>query len=256
MNALQQGLDAKPALPQGFPAGRPITTPGQIAAHLRDSFPESLARHPRGRLSGLRCNNGEQVSLQNFLSGPLRLPTRQVAQLQQADGQWRQEAQQADQAVSTLHLASFEAASRFETLVIILYDPAVFIPPNALPGLLKRRGGHRGQQNPFQGLLSGWGLLFPHPHGPNGQRLFATAFDLREAATRSAPHRQVAPPSSELCVRDWRAPATGDWRWQARLAPHRANGSACPLLAGAVGSQRLAPENGSGSLGRPGKRET
>src|SRR5262249_15278529 len=37
-----------------------------------------------------------------------------------------------DQAGSTLHLASFEAASRFETLVIILYDPAVFIPPNAL----------------------------------------------------------------------------------------------------------------------------
>ena len=52
------------------------------------------------------------------------------------------------------------------------HHPAVFIPLDSLPGLLERRGGHRGQQNPFQGLFPGRRLLFPHSNGPYLQRFF------------------------------------------------------------------------------------
>src|SRR5262245_54128023 len=41
LNALQQHLDTQPAPPQGFPPGRTITMPGQIAAHLGNGLPEA-----------------------------------------------------------------------------------------------------------------------------------------------------------------------------------------------------------------------
>ena len=173
MNALQQGLDAKPALPQGFPTGRTIAPAGQIAAHLGNGLPEGSCGHARRHLTGLSGNNGEQVGIEHLASGTLRVSTCKVSQVQQTDCQRRQQAQQADQAGGGLHLALFETASSFETLVIVFHDPAVFIPPHPLPGLLEGRGGDRGQQNPFQGLFPSRRLLFPHPNGPYQKRFFA-----------------------------------------------------------------------------------
>ncbi|MEO9027398.1 MAG: hypothetical protein ABI413_01130 [Ktedonobacteraceae bacterium] len=104
---LQAGLNAKPTLPQGFPTGRTITTAGQIAAHLGDGFPERLRGHSGGRLTGLRCHNGEDIGIQHLRSGLLWFQSDEVSPLQQAHRQWRQEAEQALQPINTLHLALF-----------------------------------------------------------------------------------------------------------------------------------------------------
>jgi hypothetical protein len=69
------------------------------------------------RLSG---HNNEQIRIEQRMSGTLRVSTCQVAQLQQTDCQWGQQAQQTDQTVGTLHLTLFETASGFETLMIVL----------------------------------------------------------------------------------------------------------------------------------------
>ena len=170
MNALKQGLDAEPPFPQGFPAGRPITSASQIASQLCDGFPEGSRRHPCRRLTCLCGNNGKQIGFDGLVSRTLRFPSGKVSQLQQTHGQGRQQPQQPYQALSALDLALFQPASRFETLMILLHDPAVLIPPDALPGLLERRRGDRGQQNPLQRLFSGGSLLFPDPNHPHLER--------------------------------------------------------------------------------------
>ena len=154
MNALQQGLDTKPAFPQGFPAWRAIAWAGQIASQLSDSRPEDSGGHQRGSLIGLCSYHCKELGIEHLTSATLRLSTCQVAQLQQTDGQRRQQAQQADQTIDTLHLALFETASGFQTLVIVFYNPAMLIPSHPLPSLFERCGGDRGQQNPFQGFFS------------------------------------------------------------------------------------------------------
>ena len=115
MNAFEQGLNAKPPFPKGFPTRRSITTASQIAAHLGDGFPERLRCHGSGRLVGLRGHNGKDVGFQHFTGGALRSLSSQVSQLQQTDRQRRQEAKQTFQPIDTLYLALFEMASRFET---------------------------------------------------------------------------------------------------------------------------------------------
>jgi hypothetical protein len=132
MNALKQRLDAKPAPPQGFPTGRTIAMAGQIAPHLGNGLPEGSSGHQSGSLTSLYCHNDEKIRIEDLAGGTLRLSTRNISQLQQADGQWRQQAQQADQTGGARPLALFETASGFETLVIVLHDPAVLIPSHSL----------------------------------------------------------------------------------------------------------------------------
>ncbi len=175
MNALQQRLDMEPALPQSFPTGRTITLAGQIAAQLGDGLPEGSCSHQRGSLTYLRCHNGKQIRIEDLLRRALRLTTGQIPQAEQTDCQWRQQAQQANQTVGALDLARFELAARFEALVVVLHDPAALIPPDALPGLLERRGRDRGHQNPFQRLFSAGGLLFPNADRPPHERFLAAA---------------------------------------------------------------------------------
>jgi len=52
-------------------------------------------------------------------------------------------------------------------------QPPMPIPVDPLPGLFKRRGGNRGQQDPFQRLLSFGSLLFPHANDPNHHGVLA-----------------------------------------------------------------------------------
>ena len=81
MNAFQQGLDAKPAEPSGFPPGRTITFSGQVAAHLGHSLPEGSCGHQRGSLNDLCCHNGEQVRIEDLVRRTLRIATGKIAQL-------------------------------------------------------------------------------------------------------------------------------------------------------------------------------
>jgi hypothetical protein len=142
MNALKQGLDAEPPFPQGFPAGRPITSASQIASQLCDGLTSGSRRHPCRRLTRLCGNNGKQIGFDGLVSRTLRFPSGKVSQVQQTHGQCRQQPQQPYQALSALDLALFQPASRFERLQILLHDPAVLIPPDAL-GILARASSWR-----------------------------------------------------------------------------------------------------------------
>lgn len=104
MNALKQDLDAKPALPEGFPTRRTIATACQIASHLRDGFPKGSYRHLCRNLARLCSNNGEHIRVKDGVRGALRLSAPHVSQLQQTDSQGRQQAEHSPQAIGTLHL--------------------------------------------------------------------------------------------------------------------------------------------------------
>jgi hypothetical protein len=214
MNAFKQGLNTKPAFPQGFPTGRTITTASQIAAHLGDSFPKRLGGHRGGRLTGLRSHHGKDIRIQNLRGRLLWFSTGKISQLQQAHCQRRQEAEQTLQPINTLHLALFEMASRFQTLVIVFHDPAVFIPMHALAGLLQGGGGNRGQQNPVQPLLSGWSVLFPDANRPQRARLFA-------AAGLKARRQDGQLPKGELPHRRACGPSMTGWDLQRAMGDHR-----------------------------------
>jgi hypothetical protein len=140
--------------------------------------------------------------------------------------------------------------------VILLHDPAVLVPPDALPGLLERHGGDRGHQHPFQGLFPGRRLRFAHPNGPDLQRFLAEA--LLQAGRQ---HRQRA--KGELHDRRASLPSmTGRYLERAaglrRPAAHLIEQIPLRLLfgRGSLGSQTRAPENGSASLGRLERTET
>src|SRR5262245_52331530 len=145
MNAFKQRLDAKPAHPQGFPERRDHHHDGPNSRPCA----RQLSRKPRSSSQWTT----ERSALQQWRatrhpglasagrSGSRRARSRRCSK---RTGSFDKKPEPPDQAVGMLHLASFETASSFETLVIILHDPAVFIPPNALPGLVKRRGGNRG----------------------------------------------------------------------------------------------------------------
>src|SRR6266478_2067299 len=57
--------------------------------------------------------------------------------------------------------------------MIVLNQPPMSIPLDPLPGLFKRRGGNRGQQDPFQWLLSIFRLLFPDANDPHRHGVLA-----------------------------------------------------------------------------------
>jgi hypothetical protein len=59
--------------------------------------------------------------------------------------------------------------------MIVLDQPPVLIPFDPLPGLFKRDGGHRGQQNPFQRLFCISRLLFPDANDPHRHGVLARA---------------------------------------------------------------------------------
>ena len=134
MNALQQRLDMEPALPQGFPARRPIAPTSQIPTQVSDRLPEIARRHPVGGLTCLGSHKGEQICLDHLVRGSLRLDGPDRAGTQ-TDRQGRQQSQQADEPVCGLDLAGFDPAPGFETLVIVLNNPAVFIPSDPFPCL-------------------------------------------------------------------------------------------------------------------------
>src|SRR5258708_2350334 len=107
------------------------------------------------------------------MSRALWLFTSIPTYLQQAHRQRGQQPQQTDQTINALQLPFLNTTPTFEALMIVLNQPPMLIPVDPLPGLFKRRGGNRGQQDPFQRLLSFWSLLFPNANDPNRHGVLA-----------------------------------------------------------------------------------
>ena len=95
------------------------------------------------------------------------------------------------QAVNTRPLPLLNATPTCETLVRVLDQKASPIPVHALPRFFERRGGNRGQQDPFQRLLAFWGLLFPDADNPHGQGLLARSWLLARWQERQLPKGQL-----------------------------------------------------------------
>jgi hypothetical protein len=132
----------------------------------------------------------------------------------------------------------------------------MLLSPNTLPGLFERRGGHRGQQNPFQGVFPFRRVFLPDPDRPHLQRLAGSLAVRCAAAAPSACQTRAGPGSHEQLCHGWRARPRGGHPATATSGLHRAAESTAhpPLVL--AGSQTLAPENGSASPGRRGRSRT
>src|SRR5258706_10848332 len=73
----------------------------------------------------------------------------------------------------------------------LLPEPTIPIPVYPLPCLFERRGGHRGQQKPFQRLLCISRLLFPDTNDPHGQGFLAHSRLLAWGQERHLPKGQL-----------------------------------------------------------------
>src|SRR5947209_5545997 len=173
MSALKKRLQAEPAFPDGSPSRRTIMAASQIATQARHLRPEGAQGHG-GRLAARALGqHRKRQRLNHLVSRAFWFFTSIGTQLQQSYSKRRQQTQQADQAINALQLPFLDATPAFETLVIVLDQPALAIPVHALPRLFEGRGGHRGQHDPFQRFLSFRSLLFPDANDPNGQGFLA-----------------------------------------------------------------------------------
>src|ERR1700730_8937419 len=94
MNALKQRLNTKPPLPKGFPTGRTIPLAGQIATHLGNAFPEGARGHLHGVLTSLCSDKAQKIAVKDFSRLTIRLLSGKITQLQQTNGQWREQPKQ------------------------------------------------------------------------------------------------------------------------------------------------------------------
>src|SRR5256714_9918859 len=176
MNALKKRLQREPAFPDGSPTRRTIMGACQIATQACHFRPKRTHRHGSRRVTRALGQHGQHQRLNHRIRGALWVFTSAGTHLQQAHGKRRQQTQQAHQAINRRPLTLLNATATFEALVIVLVQKASPIPVHALPRLFDRCGGHRGQQDPFQWLLSLWSFLFPHTNDPHGQRLLARSW--------------------------------------------------------------------------------
>ena len=95
------------------------------------------------------------------------------------------------QTVNRGPLPLLNATPAFQAWMIVLDQPPMPIPVHALPRLFERRGGDRGQQDPFQRLLAFRCLLFPHTNDPHRQRLLARSRLLAWWQERQLPKGQL-----------------------------------------------------------------
>jgi hypothetical protein len=177
MSALKQRLQREPAFPDGPPSE---VGPSWRRARYPPRRATSVQKVARVMLAGdcpvRSAKTASESRVNDLMSWALWHFAGTGTHLQQAYSKRGQPAQQAHQAVNTLPLPFFEAASAFEALMIVLDQPTVPLPVHALPGLFERRGGHRGQQKPFPCFLTFWSLLLPHTDDPNGEGIFACSW--------------------------------------------------------------------------------
>src|SRR5262249_36747308 len=151
VDALKQRGLREPAFPDGSPPRRPIMGAWKTS-HPGVPPPSEIRAHRHGgwRLTRALGQNRKPQRLNQRLRRTLGFETRVATDLQQAYGQRGQQAQQADQTVNGLQLPFFYATATCEALMIVLNQPPMSIPLDPLPGLFKRRGGHRGHQEQFR----------------------------------------------------------------------------------------------------------
>src|SRR6266496_1938347 len=195
MSALKKGLQREPAFPDGSPARRTIMGACQIAPQACHLYPEGAHRHAERRPARALGQHGQHQRLHHLVSRALWVFPSAGTHLQQAYGQRGQQTQQAYQAINRLQLPLLNATPTFKALMIVLNQPPLSIPLDPLPGLFERRGGDRGQQDPFQRLLAFWSFLFPHTNDPHGQGLLARSWLLARWQERHLPKGQL-----ELCT--------------------------------------------------------
>src|SRR5712692_1707202 len=167
MNALNKGLQVKPAFPQGFPARWAIRLAGLIAAHACHLRPEAAPGQSQGGLTSACSDDRQRFGFNSLCGWEIWGRSRQIAQLQQAHGYRRHQSQQADQTIGTLHLSLFDPTARFEALMIVFNRPATARPVGPRPCLFTGSHRDRGEQDPLQGLFAFGGLFFPNPHHPD-----------------------------------------------------------------------------------------
>src|SRR6266516_4446272 len=176
MSALEKRLQREPAFPDGSPSWRTIMGARQIAPQACHFRPEGAHRHGQRRPASALGQHGQHHRLNYLVSRALWVFPSAGTHLQQAHGQRGQQTQQAYQAINGLQWPLLNATPTFKALMIVLDQPLMPIPVHSLPRLFERRGGNRGQQDPFQRLLAFWGLLFPHTNDPHRQRLLARSW--------------------------------------------------------------------------------
>src|SRR5438067_1655070 len=133
----------------------------------------------------------------------------------------------------TLHLPLLDATAGFETLMIVLSDPASPVPLHALPRLRGRGGGHRGEQDPLQGLHDLGRLrlrpLHPRGRGANSPHTPVPTPAIRAHAARAASWFRPPVPvdARRLLDEPARAPRGFVARPPTRFAPKSPDGCHC-----------------------------
>src|SRR5260221_5501054 len=191
MSALKKRLQGEPTFPHGSPSRRAITTACQIAAEAGHFRPEGAKCHSDRRLTAALGQDRKHQRINDLRSRALWCFTSARTHLQQAHGKRGQQPQQTDQAINRLQLPLLNATPTFQALVIVLDQPPMSIPIDPLPGLFKRRGGNRGQQDPFQRLLGISRLLFPDAHDPHRHGVLARSRGISWWQERHLTKRQL-----------------------------------------------------------------
>src|SRR6266568_707769 len=176
VNAFKEGLQREPAFPNGSPSRRTIMGTSQIATQACHFRPEGTQSHSSRQVTRALGQDRQHQRINDLVSRALGCLPSAGTHLQQAHSKRGQQTHQTDQAVNALQLPFFDATPTFETLVIVLDQPPMSIPLHTLPGLVKRGGGDRGQQNPFQRLFSFWSLLFPDANNPHRHGVLARSW--------------------------------------------------------------------------------
>src|SRR5712672_1607995 len=171
MNALQKSLKVKPAIPERFPARRPIASTPKVAALACNGIPTLLRRQLDYRHLSQIGDNSYNFLGHALFSWQLWIQASHSTQLQQADSHWGKQPQHTPQPFIGLQLPLFDATSRFESLVIVFDNPTHSVPLNPFPSVFNRVDRNRGDQDPFKRVFSFNRILFPSAYHPSCHRL-------------------------------------------------------------------------------------
>src|SRR2546423_5949543 len=165
MNTFEQGLDMQPSAPQGFPPWGSIAFAAQIPTIAGNGMPTLLDGHRLGKPMIQMSYDSHDVRWQDLASRLRGILSGGSSQLYQAHGHGSQQAQDGAQPFIVLHLTLLDLAAGFESLMKVFDHPAGTIPVDPLLRVLKRLGGDRTEQDPFEGFHTFGRLRLPDDTG-------------------------------------------------------------------------------------------
>src|SRR2546423_952509 len=175
MNTFEQGLDMQPSAPQGFPPWGSIAFAAQIPTIAGNGMPTLLDGHRLGKPMIQMSYDSHDVRWQDLASRLRGILSGGSSQLYQAHGHGSQQAQDGAQPFIVLHLTLLDLAAGFESLMKVFDHPAGTIPVDPLLRVLKRLGGDRTEQDPFEGFHTFGRLRLPDVNDPHQQGMPAVA---------------------------------------------------------------------------------